>query len=80
MKITAPNSPSERAKASEQPARKAGKIAGKMTERKMRRSDAPSVSAASSTSGPRSSRTGCTVRTTNGRLVNTIAMAMPSGV
>ncbi len=80
MKITAPNSPSDRANANEQPARKAGKIAGKITLRRICQSLAPSERLASSTSEPRSSITGCTVRTTKGRLVNAIAIAMPSGV
>ena len=50
MKITAPNSPRQRAKASEQPARNAGKIAGKITLRRICKSLAPSVRPASSTS------------------------------
>ena len=40
----------------------------------------PSVCAASSSAGSRSSSTGCTVRTMKGRLVKHIAIMMPSGV
>ena len=41
---------------------------------------APSVAAASSSSASRSSSTGCTVRTTNGRPMKISAIRMPSGV
>ena len=41
---------------------------------------APSVAAASSTSRPNSAITGCTVRTVNGKAINTIATNTPQGV
>ncbi len=62
------------------PASSAGATSGSTTRRKLCQRVAPSVSAASSYSGPSSSSTGCTVRTTNGRLVNAIATAIPSQV
>ena len=77
IKITAPNSPSERAKAMVVPIRKAGRIAGKITLVKIWNGVAPSVRAASSWPGSRSSRIGWTVRTTKGIEVKDIAIAMP---
>ena len=77
MKTTAPNSPSERAKLSVTPVIKAGRIAGNTTLRKIVKDEAPSVAAACSYCGSRSSSTGCTVRTTNGIEVNDIASATP---
>lgn len=79
-KITAPNSPRLRVNDSATPATSAGESSGSTTLQKLCQRVAPSVSAASSYSGPNSSSTGCTVRTTNGMLVKAIATAIPSQV
>ena len=50
------------------------------TRRSVVRREAPSEAAASSCSWPSASSTGCTVRTANGRPMNTSAMTMPIGV
>ena len=80
MKITEPYSPTARAKASAKPVRMAGMSAGSMTRNTVCRRLAPSEAAASSISRSKSSSTGCTVRTTNGRPMNTSATPMPHGV
>ena len=80
MKITEPYSPSARAKASAKPVSSAGASIGKMTREKTCQRFAPRLDAASSSSGSRSSRIGCTVRTMNGRPMNVSATKMPSCV
>ena len=80
MKTTEPYSPTARAKARAKPVSSAGRIVGKITRRKVCQRPAPRLAAASSTSGSRSSRTGCSVRTTNGRPMNVSATTTPSGV
>ena len=80
MKMTEPYSPRPRAKASAKPVSSAGRIVGRMTRQKVCQRRAPSVAAASSTSGSRSCSTGSTVRTTNGRPMKISATTMPSGV
>ena len=80
MKITEPYSPIARAKASANPVSRAGVRTGKTTRRKLCHGDAPSVAAASSSSRGSSSRTGCTVRTTNGSPMKMRATRTPSGV
>jgi hypothetical protein len=80
MKMTEPNSPSARAKASAKPVSKAGPMAGKITLTKVCQREAPSEAAASSTSVSISSITGCKVRTTKGRPMKVSATTMPSGV
>ena len=51
-----------------------------MTRRNVARFDAPSEWAACSISGSSSSRTGCTVRTTNGSVTNIIASTIDAFV
>ena len=80
MNTTDPYSPSARAKASAVPVTSAGRIAGKITFQNVCARVAPRLAAASSTSGSRSWRTGCTVRTTNGRPMKISATVIPSGV
>ena len=80
MKITEPYSPSARANASAKPVSSAGISAGAITSMKVCKRVAPSVAAASSSSWSRSSSTGCTVRTTNGRPMKVSATTTPSGV
>ena len=80
MKITEPYSPSARAKASVNPVSVAGSSVGSSTFRNVCPRDAPRLAAASSTSSSMSCRTGCTVRTTNGRPINVSATKTPSGV
>ena len=80
MKITEPYSPSARAKASAKPVSSAGVTIGKITCRKVCQRLAPSVAEASSSSLLRSSSTGCTVRTTNGRPMKVSATNTPTGV
>src|SRR4051794_13681098 len=75
-KITDPYSPSARAKASVKPVKIAGSRLGKITQRKICQRDAPSDDAASSTSASRLSKTGCTVRPTNGKLVKVSTSTM----
>ena len=67
MKITEPYSPTARAKASAKPVSSAGSSVGSTTRRNVCQRVAPRLAAASSISVSRSSSTGCTVRTTNGR-------------
>src|SRR6266516_1414856 len=73
MMTSAPNSPIALASASAIPERTPGKMLGKITRLNEVRPEAPSERAASSASGSSSCRTGCTVRTTNGRVTNIIA-------
>ncbi len=73
MKMTEPYSPTARAKASANPVNMAGTMTGRITRVMVCQRLAPSVAAASSTSASRSMRTGCTVRTTNGRPMKTSA-------
>jgi len=80
MKITEPYSPTAREKPSATPVRSVGQIDGSTTQMKLWNLEAPRVSAARSTSRSRSPSTGCSVRTTNGRLTNASATTMPSGV
>src|SRR5690554_2106039 len=80
MKITAPNSPRLRAKDNATPVTSAGHSEGKRTLRNTRASDAPRLTAASSSAADSSSSTGCTVRTTKGMLVKAMATMMPRGV
>ncbi len=77
MKTTAPNSPSERAKERVTPTSSAGAMAGRITRRKMVKGWAPSVTAACSNCGSRSSSTGWTVRITKGIEVKDMAAATP---
>ena len=79
MKITEPYSPSARAKASVNPVSVAGSSVGSSTLRNVCPRDAPRLAAASSTSSSMSCRTGCTVRTTNGRPMKVSATKTPSG-
>ena len=65
-------------KACEPPVTSAGVSVGSTTWRKVCRRLAPRVRAASSYSAPRSCSTGCTVRTTKGMLVKTIATMIPA--
>ncbi|CAJ8885775.1 Uncharacterised protein [Burkholderia pseudomallei] len=80
MKITEPYSPSARANASAKPVSSAGVTAGSTTRRNVSQRDAPRHAAASSCSRSKSSRTGCTVRTTNGRPMKVSATSTPNGV
>jgi hypothetical protein len=80
MKITEPYSPIARDNASTKPVTTAGASSGSTTLQKACRRDAPSEAAASSSSLSRSSSTGCTVRTTNGRPMKISAISTPSGV
>ena len=80
MKITEPYSPSARAKASAKPVSSAGVSTGRMTRVKVWRRVAPRIAAASSTSWCRSSSTGWSVRTTNGRPMKVSATQTPTGV
>ena len=68
MSTTAPNSPIARANASATPERIAGRMFGRITRRNVAKRDAPRDAAASSISVSSSSNTGCTVRTTNGKV------------
>ncbi len=79
MKITDPYSPIARAKARVKPVMRAGTSMGKMTRRKVVQRPAPRLAAASSNSPPRSSMTGCTVRTTKGKPMKVSAMKTPKG-
>src|SRR5436190_6330035 len=74
MSTTEPNSPTARANASATPERIAGRTFGRTMRRKIVNRDAPSAAAASSISRSSSRRTGCTVRTTNGRVTNRSAI------
>ena len=65
---TEPNSPSARAKASATPAARPGRRLGKMIRRKIVKPPAPSEAAASSISRSISISSGCTARTTKGRV------------
>ncbi len=80
MKMTEPYSPVARAKASAKPVSSAGSRVGRITRRNVCQRVAPRLAAASSSSASRSSSTGCTVRTTNGRPMKVSATTMPSGV
>ena len=80
MKMTEPYSPSARANASAKPVSSAGVTIGRMTRRNVCSRVAPRIAAASSTSPCRSSSTGCSVRTTNGRPMNVSATQTPTGV
>ena len=68
-----PYSEIARAKERAAPAAIAGARLGRMIRRKMVNRLAPSEAAASSTSASSSSSTGCTVRTTNGRVTKASA-------
>src|SRR5580698_2747032 len=80
MKITEPYSPSARANASANPVSSAGNTDGNTTRRKVSQRVAPRHAAASSCSRSKSSSTGCTVRTTNGKPMNVSATSTPNGV
>jgi hypothetical protein len=80
MKTTEPYSPIARAKARANPVRRAGATVGRTTRRKVCERRAPRLAAASSTSTSRSSSTGWTVRTTNGRPMKTKATVIPNQV
>jgi len=80
MKITDPYSPMARAKARVKPVIKAGCSSGRITRRNTVQRPAPSVAAASSISDPRSSITGCNVRTTKGSPMKVRAMNIPKGL
>src|SRR2546425_4459719 len=80
MKTTEPYSPTARAKASVDPVTSEGRTAGSRIRRKTCQRPAPRLDAASSTSRSRSSRTGWTVRTTNGRPTKVRAITTPRGV
>src|SRR5258708_11470450 len=80
MKITDPYSPSARANASAKPVKSAGNNDGNTTRRNVSQRVAPRHAAASSCSRSKSSSTGCTVRTTNGKPINVSATSTPSGV
>jgi hypothetical protein len=80
MKMTEPYSPTAREKPSATPVSSVGQIEGSTTQTKVWKLEAPRVSAARSTSRSRSTSTGCSVRTTNGRLTNASATTIPSGV
>ena len=80
MKITEPYSPSARANASAKPVSSAGSERRAGSPAEGLPALAPRLAAASSTSRSRSSSTGCTVRTTNGRPMKISATTMPSGV
>ena len=80
MKTIEPYSPMARANASAKPVMTGGNNDGAMTLTNVRNRPAPSVAAASSTSSSRFSKTGCSVRTTNGMPTNVSAMTTPSGV
>ena len=81
MNTTDPYSPTARANASAKPVSQAGIEVRQDDARQHRRSGwRPRLVAASSTSGSRSSMTGCSVRTTNGRPMKISAIVTPSGV
>ncbi len=80
MKITEPYSPSARASAIPKPVTIAGETAGRITRRSVANRVAPSVAAASSSSGSRSMSAGWSVRTTKGSPMKVSATATPSGV
>ena len=62
------------------PVTNAGSISGSKTRQKIVQRVAPKVAPASSYSDDNSSRTGCTARTTNGKLTTTNANQIPNGV
>lgn len=80
MKMMAPNSPRLRTNDKAMPLMSAGYSTGSTTRLKVCQPDAPRLAAASSYSGPRSSSTGCTERTTKGMVVNSMARTMPASV
>src|SRR5271170_6477646 len=80
MKITDPYSPTARANESAKPVNTDGNNVGTITRQNVCQRLAPSDAATCSTSGSRSSSTGCTVRTTKGRPMNTSANVIPNGV
>lgn len=80
MKITEPYSPTPRAKARAKPVSQAGSGAGTRIWRNTCSGLAPRQAAASSTSLGMSASTGCTVRTTNGRVTKVSARVIPRGV
>ena len=80
MKTTEPYSPSARANASAKPVSSAGSSVGKMMRQNACQRFAPRLAAASSISESKSSSTGWTVRTTNGRPINVSATKTPSRV
>ncbi len=77
--LTAPNSPSERARLSTTPYSSAHLIAGSVMLRKACRGEAPILRAACSASVPISVSTGTSSRITSGRLTKAVAMMMPGG-
>ena len=80
MKMTPPYSPRLRVKARPVPVSRAGITWASITLRNDASGEAPRVAAASSRSGVRSSSTGCTARTTKGRLVKLMAIMIPTQV
>ena len=77
MNTTEPYSPMPRASASAKPVSAAGAIAGSTTRVTVCQRLAPSIVAASSSSGSSCCKSGCTERTTNGRPVKISAIVMP---
>ena len=75
--LTAPNSPSDRARLSTTPYTTAHLMPGRVMRQKVCRALAPRLLAACSCSSPMSSRTGTTSRITSGRDTKTVAMTMP---
>ena len=80
IKMTEPYSPRARANARAKPVSSAGVSIGRITRQKICQRLAPRLAAASSSSGSRSSRIGCTVRTMKGRPMNVSATKTPSRV
>jgi hypothetical protein len=74
IRISEPNSPRARAKASAIPALRPGRRLGKMIRRNTVKPLAPREAAASSMSRSSSSSSGCTARTTKGRVTNSSAI------
>jgi hypothetical protein len=77
MRTTEPYSPMARANASPVPLTTAGASVGSTTRRNVVQLSAPSEAAASSTSRSASMSTGCTERTTKGRVTNVRATISP---
>ncbi len=75
--LTAPNSPSERARLSTTPYTMAQRMPGRVMRRKVWKAPAPRLRAACSWSSPISSSTGTTSRTTSGSATKQVAMTMP---
>ena len=77
--LTAPNSPSERAKLSTTPYSRAQRMAGSVIRTKVCRPEAPRLRAACSCSVPISCSTGTISLMTSGRLTNAVARMIPNG-